>query len=105
MEPLILTVGRLRAVLDGLLQQSEARGRRVRGVTTEDELRAALTEPEIRAVVLGGGLPAPDREHYRALILELRPDLPIHQHSHGGPAGLLDAVDHAASQLRPHELP
>jgi hypothetical protein len=100
MEPLILTVGKLRSVLDGLVQQCEARGRRVLGATSDDELRALLENREAAAVVLGGGLPEPDRARYREIIGSLRPELPIHQHSHGGPAGLIEVVDRVAQELK-----
>ena len=100
MEPLILTVGKLRSVLDGLLQQCEARGRRVLGATSEEELRGFLENQEVAAVVLGGGLPEAERVRYREIIGAQRPGLSIHQHAHGGPAGLIEVVDQVAKTLK-----
>jgi hypothetical protein len=96
-EPLILTIGRERGYLAHLNSRIEAAGRRVVGAATEADLRAALTDPDVAAAVLGGALP-PDRvARYREILAELRPDLPVHQHDLSDGEGAFDALVHRAA--------
>lgn len=80
MEPLIVTVGWEPPFLAHLNAEMTRQGHQVVGASSEDELRAALADPRVAAAVLGGSLSPWDRRAYRAVITELRPDIPVHLH-------------------------
>ena len=89
----IILAGRLPSIVNNLTQQLSRDDVRFLGATNAAELATHLDNPDVSAVIMGGGLEDAVRTELCLLVWSSRDDLPIHiKDRASGPAGMADFV-------------
>jgi len=74
----IILAGRLPSIVDNLTEQLSRNDVQFLGATNAEQLATHLDNPDVSAVIIGGGLDDAVRADLCLLVWSLRDDLPIH---------------------------